>query len=180
MGNTLYKIERFEKKNPNDEWEIRKVLTISILDNQAFRTEDNIKYMPLVFPIRENKTWDGNLFTDELETVFAGGEPIAMFKGWRPHQMRGTHEPLSFLGFDFDSTLTVSASNSGDNINELREWTEIYAKGIGLIHRELRILDSQKEVCCPEQPSCNGVPCIPWDERGEKGFILFQSVTNFN
>ena len=68
LGNTLYKVERFEKKELNDGWGISKVLTQSILDNQAFRTEDNLKIMPLVFPLRENKSWNGNVFLEEMST----------------------------------------------------------------------------------------------------------------
>ena len=93
LGNTLYKVERFEKKDLNNDWQIRKVFTQSLIENQAFRTEDNLKIMPLVFPIRENKSWNGNIFLDEFQTISVNGENVDMFKEWSSHRMRDINEP---------------------------------------------------------------------------------------
>jgi hypothetical protein len=52
-----------------------------------------------------------------------------------------------------------------------------YAKHIGVVYRELWILDSQY---------CNQIPapadCLtkPWVEKAEKGYILRQVITGYN
>jgi hypothetical protein len=178
LGNTLYKIERFERKDSTAPWQVEKVLTQSINENRAFRTEDNLRFIPLVFPIRENKSWDGNVFIDEFRTISVNGEPIDMFKEWNSHRMRNTEEPDSVGIFNFDETLTVTASNSSDNPLFTRRWTEKYALNIGLVYRELFMLDSQCENCCGgDLVQCQSVP---WEDRAEKGFILRQVITGYN
>ncbi len=177
-GNTLFKIEKFEKKDWNSEWAVSKVLSASVIDNQAFRTEDNLKFMPLVFPLRENKSWNGNVFFDPLQTVVIAGETLEMFKDWSSHRMRDIGEPESIGNLNFDEVLTVNASNSTSNKIEFRSWQEKYAKGIGLVYKEVWVLDTQCEGCC------NGdfITCdlLPWEEKAEKGFILRQWILEHN
>jgi hypothetical protein len=66
--------------------------------------------------------------------------------------------------------LTVREADS-ENLIELRRSRVKYAKGIGLVYRELWVLDTQ----CIEQ--CDGKP---WEEKAEKGFILSQTITAHN
>lgn len=177
-GNTLYKVEKFEKKDWDAPWELKKVLSLSLIDNQAFRTEDNLKYMPLVFPTRENKSWNGNTFFDELQVVSVAGETLEMFKGWSSHRMRNVGNAETIGNIDFQEVLTVSASNSESNKIEHRSWMEKYARGAGLVYREIWILDTQCEGCCNGDFSiCDG---LLWEEKAEKGFILTQWILEHN
>jgi hypothetical protein len=178
LGNTLFKVERFTKKDSISQWEISKVLTQAMYDNQAFRTEDNLKYIPLVFPIRENKSWNGNVFIDVFQSISVNGEPVEIFKEWSSHRMRNIDSPETIGTFDFENVLSVTASNSSNNNLEQRLWTEKYVKGIGLVYRELWILDTQCESCCGNDLAvCDA---LPWEEKAEKGFILKQVITDHN
>jgi len=168
-GNVLFKIERFERKSDTLPWQISKVMTASLQDNKAIRTEDNLRFIKMVFPVEQNKSWNGNVFFDPGLIINIAGETIEMFKGWSYRMDAvGVSEVIGDLAFD---DLTTVSMADVENLIELRRATEKYAKGIGLVYRELWILDTQ----CIEQ--CAGQS---WIEKAEKGFILKQKVLDFN
>ncbi|MCC6725597.1 MAG: hypothetical protein IT258_13905, partial [Saprospiraceae bacterium] len=63
-GNTLYKIEQFERAADSLPWSIKKVLSMALIDEQAVRTEDNLRFIKMVFPAKKGKNWDGNIHFD--------------------------------------------------------------------------------------------------------------------
>ncbi|MBI5913889.1 MAG: hypothetical protein HY842_00810 [Bacteroidetes bacterium] len=168
-GNTLYKIERYERAADTLPWQVEKVLTMSVQGSQAIRTEDNLRFIKLTFPVRENETWDGNVHFNTSLIVTVAGESLEMFKGWN-YRITEVGEPAVFGGFQFAETATVQEADS-ENLIELRTSKSTYAKGIGLVYRELWILDTQ----CIEP--CGGQP---WEEKAEKGFILKQIIIAHN
>lgn len=168
-GNTLYKIEHFERAADTLPWTIRKVLTESIQGNQAIRTEDNLRFIKLVFPVKKSKSWDGNIHFNSGLIVTVAGETLEMFKGWS-YRVNTVNEPASIGTFQFDETTTVREADT-ENLIELRRSTATYAKGVGLVYREVWILDTQ---CIDD---CIGKP---WEEKAEKGFILKQTILKHN
>lgn len=168
-GNVLYKIEHFERGSDTLPWDIKKVLSVSAQGYQAIRTEDNLRFIPLTFPVEKGNSWDGNIHFNNDQIVYVAGESIEMFKGWN-YRVKEVGGPLTIGAFQFDETATVEESNN-ENLIELRKSTAIYAKGIGLVYRELWILDTQ---CIDD---CIGKP---WEEKAEKGFILKQTILNHN
>jgi len=50
---------------------------------------------------------------------------------------------------------------------------EKYAKGVGLIYKELTVLDCNNTI---NQCSDN----VPWGQRATKGFLLKQFITKYN
>jgi len=54
---------------------------------------------------------------------------------------------------------------------ELRLSYERYARGVGLIEREMRILDTQCIEACSTKT---------WAEKAEKGFIVRQKIRDYN
>lgn len=168
-GNILYKIEHFERAADSLPWAIKKVLSISVQDYQAIRIEDNLRFIKLTFPVEKGTSWDGNVHFNEALIVTVAGETIEMFKGWN-YRVKAVDEPLAIGAFQFDKTATVEEADN-ENLIELRKSSAIYAKGIGLVYRELWILDTQ---CIDD---CIGKP---WEEKAEKGFILKQTILNHN
>ena len=168
-GNVLYKIEHFERAADSLPWGIKKVLTAAVQDNQAIRTEDNLRFIKLTFPVKKGSSWNGNIHFDESLIVTVAGETLEMFKGWG-YRTQQVNEPATVGGFQFDETTTVEEADN-ENLIELRKSLAIYAKGIGLVYRELWILDTQ---CIDD---CVGKP---WEEKAEKGFILKQTILKHN
>lgn len=167
LGNTLYKVERFERKHDTLNWEIKDVWTASRDETRAFRTEENLKFVKLIFPLKEERTWKSTAFLDESMIVtVAGGETMEVFKGWESEVISvGQSEQIGDKTFDEVSTI-LHANN--ENLIELRYVEEKYAKGIGLIYREMRILDTQ-----------NIDNDLPWEEKAEEGFIIRQRAISF-
>lgn len=171
-GEVLYRIERFERRTESDLWEIKNVFSQQVIGNQAFRIEDNLKYIKMVFPTQQGKNWDGNIFFEENLTIEVAGEPIEIFKSW-DYRMLAEGQPDSVGVMNFEEVLEIEQADN-ENLIELRESTEKYAKGVGLVYREMRILDTQ---CINTNPDCE---FDPWEEKAERGFILKQKIIDWN
>ena len=168
-GNLLYKFERYERSADTLPWQVVKVFTASVQGQQLIRTEDNLRFIPLTFPLRKNKAWDGHVYFDPSLIVTVAGESLEMFKGWA-YKLASVGEPLEVGGLQFPETATVREADN-ENLIELRTARAVYAKGVGLVYRELWILDTQ----CIE--ACDGQA---WEEKAEKGFILQQKIISYN
>ncbi|MEK7253300.1 MAG: hypothetical protein AAB316_01025 [Bacteroidota bacterium] len=169
LGNQLFKIERFERTADTLPWQVTKVFTASIQNNQAIRTEDNLRFIKMPFPLRDGASWNANIHFDPSLIVTVAGESIEMFKGWSSKiESVGEADTVGIL--QFPEVVTIRLADE-ENLIELRRGFEKYAKGIGLVYKELWILDTQ----CIEQ--CEGQP---WEEKAEKGFILRQKLVGYN
>lgn len=169
LGNLLFKIERFERTADSLPWQVTKVFTATIQNDQAIRTEDNLRFIKMPFPPHDGASWDANIYFDPSVVVTVAGESVEMFKGWSSRILDvGLPDTVGILQFPEVTTIRLADE---ENLIELRRGFEKYAKGIGLIYRELWILDTQ----CIEQ--CVGQT---WEEKAEKGFILRQKLVAHN
>ena len=90
-----------------------------------------------------------------------------------PFSKKWTYEILSYgkaekIGTkDYADVLTVQAQSDPKILTEKRYSLEKYAKGIGLIYREIKILDTQKLDAT-----------IAWEKKAQKGFIVRMTRTN--
>lgn len=166
-GQPLYRIEISEKKELGDPWQIRSVYAAQRTDQAAYRTEENLRFIKMIFPLERNSPWDGNRFFDATVNVVVAGETIEMFKNWE-YQIIEIGEPGQVGQFVFDQITTISQADD-ENLIELRYSQEKYAKGIGLVYKEMRILDTQ-----------NISETLPWEEKAQKGFILRQTLIEHN
>ena len=169
LGNLLYKLERYERQADTLPWQVKKVFTASVQGDQAVVTEDNLRFIRMTFPVRKNETWNGNVHFDPGLIVTVAGESLEMFKGWA-YKIEETGVPVAVGNFNFEEVATIREADS-ENLIEKRLSKAQYAKGIGLVYRELWILDTQ----CVE--SCDGQT---WEQKAEKGFILKQTITGHN
>ncbi len=169
VGNLLYKVERYTRAADTLPWQVQKVFSTSIQENQAVVTEDNLRFIKLTFPVRKNNSWNGNIHFNPGMIVTVAGESLEMFKGWN-YKIEDLDTPSDIRDFHFEETSAVREADTETRI-ELRKSRAQYARGVGLIYRELWILDTQ----CIE--ACEGQS---WEERAEKGFILKQTITAYN
>lgn len=168
-GDTTYRIERFYKENLEDQWLITDVWTASRTTTQAFRTEENLRFIKIVFPPREGTSWNGNSFIDPSIEVEVAGDPIQMFKNW-DYSILSTDQ-AEFIGSrELEAVTTVQMADD-ENVIERRFAQEKYAKGIGLVFRRFEILDTQ----CIE--ACVG---LTWEEKAWQGFTMTQILLDHN
>lgn len=166
-GDLLYRVERSERADPSDPWQIRQVLSVKRTSTQAERIENNQRFITLTFPFQRNETWDGIGFNSDSLQITVRGEVIEIYKDWES-QFEEIFVPQAFNTFIFDSTVSVFHANS-NNFIERRFNREVYAKGVGLVIKEMQILDSQLS---------NGDRI--WPDDAEKGFTLRQTLIEHN
>jgi hypothetical protein len=175
-GDLRFIVERSERADSTQAWEVKRQLWLSRAETQAIRNEDNLQFISMVFPIKQGVEWNGNLFFDESLIIPVAGESIEMFKSWS-YEFRRHGESFNEEGLSFPDVVEVSMADN-ENLIERRFAREIYARDIGLVYRELLILDTQCEVCCNNDFAlCES---LPWEQKAEKGFILRQRITDYN
>ena len=87
-GDTIYKLNRFFKRNEADPWQRINTWTIQKNKSNAIRTEENIKFVKLVFPVKEGLRFDGNVYVNEDLKVEVGGESSNQILSYR-HFLQG-------------------------------------------------------------------------------------------
>jgi hypothetical protein len=174
-GALRFPIERYERSQPTDAWTLKNVWSATRTAAQATRTEDNLRFLRLVFPLDRTTRWDGNRWIDESLELIVAGERIRPFGNWS-YQVEALDAPGAVGAFVFDSLLTVTEADYANALE--RRWSEAqYAKNIGLVRREQWILDSQY---CNNNPPPADCATKPWLEKAEKGFVVRQLALHWN
>lgn len=173
-GTETFRGERWQRQDENSPWRFVQTYTVSRTATAAFRTEDNLRFTKMVFPIVENETWDGNVAFDERRQIVVGGEFLDVFNGWN-YRYTAVGETIGLpTGRTVDNTVRVEQADVNILI-DFREAYEIYAPGIGLVERFVDARATQCRVCCGgSNPNTTQCLELPWDEKAEKGFILRQ------
>ena len=114
------RIERYVRDSANAPWVIFKVWSANLTNIRAERFEDNVRYVKLVFPVKQDVQWNGNALNtnEELE-----------------YQYIDVHSSVTLNNVSYDSVLTV-LQDEEDNLIEHRYFMEQYAAGIGMIYKE--------------------------------------------
>ncbi|MEL6922399.1 MAG: hypothetical protein AAFO94_00010 [Bacteroidota bacterium] len=166
-GNEVFRIERSWRRDDSEAWTTTDVWTAERTENRAFKTEENLRYIKMVFPLSENEVWDGLRFIDKTQKITVAGETLELFKNWQ-HQLISIGLREQIGPFTFEEVSTVSEADS-ENLIELRFAREKYAKAVGLVYKEMRILDTQ-----------NINDQLSWEDKAQKGFILRQTLIDFS
>ena len=165
-GNLSYRIDRFERKKGTLNWNVTKVFSTALTQKYALRNENNLRYIKFPNYFKEKTVWNGNIFNDTVKIV-ANDDILELFsKQW-------TFTVLSFGKSEkignklYEDVLTVQSQIDPKILTEKRFVLEKYARGIGLVSKVEKILDTQK---------LDGN--IEWEKRAEKGFIVKQTISN--
>lgn len=169
-GLLTYKIERSERRRGDtSKYEVRKIFTTALSENEVLRTEDNLKFIKMPRFLGEKTTWDGNIYCDQSLIIEVAGERMGLFsKKWNYEVLTlGKSEKVGTK--DFTDILTIRAQSDTRILTEKRYNLEKYAKGIGLVYKEQHILDTQKLDAT-----------IAWEKKAERGYIVKQTITSYN
>jgi len=170
----LYRIERSRSVSKNGPWTPVDVITRQRSANQAYSTENNIRLINLVFPLKENISWDGISYINDQVLIFIRGESIEMYKGWEFQTLQvGASEQIG--DHLFNEIATVQQSDA-ENPFEKRLSLEKYAKGVGLVFRERQIVDSYCKYL-GDNAQCIG---LTWKEKSGRGFFTKEVLVDFN
>ena len=122
-GQTAYKLYRWTTRDTTLGWSNERVWTEKLTQSEAQRWEENIRYVPLTFPVVANYSWNGNKYNT-----------IDSFKEYN-YYYKDVHVTFTLSGIKYDSTVLVSDANHFDALEGL-VMSERYAAGVGLIYRE--------------------------------------------
>ncbi len=125
-GNELkYVLHQYFKERSAPHWPSQpdSVWTLVNSSNQLIRTENNISYIKLIFPVKDNITWNGNarnIYDAQL------------------YMMRAVDQTYPVSGLFFNPSLLVQQSNEKSIVNKDVRY-EVYARGIGPIKKEYTV-----------------------------------------
>ncbi|OAV45206.1 hypothetical protein [Lewinella sp. 4G2] len=174
-GQTVYRGERWQRTDGSAEWQFVQTYTLQKAETAAFRTEDNLTFTKLIFPITPNRSWDGNVAFDVTQDIPVGGEFLDVYNGWN-YRYAPTMLDTTLNGNALTETQLVIQAEVNNAI-EYRQAFERYAPGIGLVERFLDARHTQCRNCCnADLQACS---LLPWDEKAEKGYIIHQTLLSF-
>ena len=113
-------IERYRRENDTQKWTIDSVFSAKKELDKMLRTENNVTFVKLIFPLSEGLKWNGNAYNS------LGNDTYELKKMFQPFQTNGQN---------FNRTLTVIQQNDSTLV-DLKRKMEVYAEGIGIIYQE--------------------------------------------
>ncbi len=160
-GNPVFLIDRFTKKNEAGTWVLSGNWTATLNNNELVETLDNIPLLKMKFPLRENVSWNPLQYYDGRGTIKIAGETLDYFKNWTAKVVdkNGTWE-------NYTNVTTIELVNF-ENRLERRWFVEKYANDLGLIYREILMVDTQCFDNCEQ---------TTWIDKAEKGHYIIQTL----
>ncbi len=146
----IYKIERFKKQTMGQAWKIDSVWTTHLMINKAIRTENNITFVKMFFPIQTSQFWNKN----ELNSY-----PEQKIK----YENKG--EDFKIDTKVYTNTIAVVIKDDSTLLTKNKNF-EIYAPTFGMIYLEKTNLDY-----CQSSPSCIGKGLIEFGKEQKMKLI---------
>lgn len=115
-----FKIIRYRKDNDTSNWVLIDVWSSKITQTNFQKTEENVKYVKLIFPVKMNATWNGNSMNNQ---------------GNMQYEYTSADNTESIGGNSLSMVLTV-LQNENLNLIDQELFQEKYAKGIGMVFKK--------------------------------------------
>ena len=177
-ADTVFRVERSFGVESGDFTRVIDQWATSVDETKVTRTEENLKYIKMVFPVEVEQRWDGNAFLNENTIITVRGETLELFIDW-DYEVLSYQEEEEIGGLTYSDVFTIQSADNFDpdlepseqNKLERRFVIEKYAKDVGLVYKKHMILDTQ----------CLTIECEtqPWEEKAEKGYIMEMILFNY-
>ncbi|HMN33379.1 MAG: hypothetical protein IT215_03060 [Chitinophagaceae bacterium] len=161
QGRASFLVTQYKRMTPNEGWLNNMTYYITPTDFNIEIIENNIRFVKLVYPVKTNTKWDGNVY------VASQTPELSWYHNW-VYSYTNINEEYHTGYIHFPSTVTVNEANeyAGDSTNNLystRTFSrERYAKNVGLISREIVNWEYQENI------------------KFRKGFILVYRAKSYN
>jgi hypothetical protein len=167
IGETVFRIERFERRKTSEPWIFKDVLSCERNAKQATRSDQGLRLLKMPFPLRKRQAWKSTLYVDEFVQVKVAGQYVELFKNWDSFAT-SLNIPETINGKKYANVATIKHADD-ENKLELRKVTEKYVRDTGLVFNEMLILDTQ---------STNNNET--WRKKAQRGFIYRQYLIENN
>ena len=147
-----FTIERYKRISANQPWQIDSVWTGQLYPNKAIRTENNIAFVKLIFPIQISQFWNKN----ELNSL--------------PEQMISYKTRSGNFQIDdknYTNVISVVIKNDSSLLSKQKN-IEIYAPKFGMIY-----LENANLSYCQSSPDCIGKNIIEYGFERKMKLIEF-------
>ncbi len=140
IGRPAYRIIHYIRADSTQEWVPNNTFEAIPTENSLEYVENNLRYIKLQLPIKQDFSWKGNAYID----TYSANSDVVYLDNW-DYTYDSIGVPLTINSLTFDSTLKVAERDEflgqdpsipGTEYGERNYSTEKYAKGIGLIYRE--------------------------------------------
>ena len=175
-GDTIYYIHRYRREVAEQDWKLLDLWTTSRTSTEAIRTEENLKFRKLAFPLQEGKNWFATSYIPPSTTILIGTENVQAYHDWESEVTAiNIADQVGNYTFGSGDVMHVLQTNTDDGSTK-RFVMEKYARNIGLVARIDTILDSR----CIDLGDFT--PCLgkPWVDHAGKGYILSQVMIDHN
>ena len=172
----FFRVERYISEDPSGPWSIIDVVAEEKTEDEIIRTEHDLKFIPLVFPIAKESKWDGTAFIPDGYHLFVDGELLEdVYDEWN-FEVVELNESFDMNGQTIEDVIEVEANN--ENAITIRRQNLKFAKGFGLVSGETWILNS----ICKHELSGTTEFCIdlPWREKASRGYIVRMKLIAFS
>lgn len=146
-----YVIHRSIRESSADDWEYKDTWSFRVNDQHAIINEENIAFIRIKFPVKNDRQWNGNEFNTS---------------GPDTYEMESVEEPFTIDAQTFPRTIMIDQEDTEDLLIKDKR-LEVYAKDIGLIYKEVTDLSY-----------CDDVDCFGQKEI-KSGIIYKQSIISY-
>lgn len=119
-GKEALRIERYRRENDSQKWTIDSVFIAKKEIDKALKTENNVTYVKIIFPIKEGVKWNGNAYNSLGNDIY---------------ELKKANQSFQTNGQKFDNTFSVIQQNDSTLV-DLKRRIEVYAENIGMIYQE--------------------------------------------
>ena len=138
LNRPAYRVFRFIRKTPADNWVTDNTFQYTNTGNTLEFTENNLRFIKLSLPIRNDFSWKGNTFIDTYSLL----SDVKYMDDW-DYTYQNVNTPLTLGTVSLDNTITVSqrdeiigTPSDPNSYSETNYSLEQYAAGIGLVYKK--------------------------------------------
>jgi len=138
--------------------------------NNIEQNEDNLTFIKLVYPIKVDKKWNGNVLFENTLVENRKCSTDEFYKNW-DYSYTQVNTAVTIDTMTFASTATVIGVDDGNLIRK-RYSKEVYAENVGLIEREEYDLEYNGSII----PASN----LGWPDRANCGYTVTMKLVAHN